>query len=60
MTNLIPIEITLQVLGVIFLIFLSVKGIYFLLKRLPKIKIKNPLKEYIKKTVIQYLKELQK
>lgn len=58
--NLIPIEITLQSLGVIFLIYLSVKGIQFLLKRLPKIKLKNPLKAYIHKTTIQYLKDLQK
>lgn len=53
-------NIIFSVIGLITILFLLIKGIMWLIKRIPKIKFNNPLKSYIRKEVMNYLKELQK
>ena len=52
-------NLLLEVFGVVFLIYLIYKGSLWLWNKRPRITLKNPLKEYIRKQVLEYLKELQ-
>lgn len=53
------IETVLQIVGVIAIGGGIGKGIQYLWVKRPRISLKNPLKQYIRKEVINYLKELQ-
>jgi len=53
------IELFLQLFGAFALGFLVYKGLIWLWVRKPRISFKNPLKSYIRKEVINYLKEIQ-
>lgn len=51
---------TLSIIGALSLGFLCFKGGKWLWIHKPSIKVRNPLKSYIRKEVINYLKEIQK
>ena len=50
----------LQLIGAFAIGFITFKGILWLWDRKPRISFKNPLKSYIRKQVLEYLKEIQK
>lgn len=53
------IEISLQIAGGLAILLVIGKGIKYLWIKRPRIILRNPLKQYIRKEVINYLKELQ-
>jgi len=54
------IELTLAIIGAFTLGLASFKGFVWLWSKRPVITIKNPIKTYIRKEVINYLKEIKK
>ena len=52
-------EYILAIIGAFTIGFASYKGLVWIYKRIPRISFKNPLKTYIKKEVITYLKQLK-
>ena len=57
MTN--NLEYILAIIGAFTIGFASYKGLVWIYKRTPRISFKNPLKTYIRKEVITYLKQLK-
>lgn len=49
----------LEIIGAFAIGFITFKGIKWLWDRKPQVTFKNPLKTYIRKEVINYLKEIQ-
>jgi hypothetical protein len=58
--ELFNLEFLLSLFGALSLGYATYKGIKWLWVRKPRISFKNPLKSYIRKEVINYLKEIQK
>lgn len=52
-------EFILALIGAFTIGLASYKGLVWVYKRTPRISFKNPLKQYIRKQVIEYLKELK-
>ena len=50
----------LELIGAFSVGYLTFKGSKWLWKRKPSLKWKNPLKTYIRKEVLNYLREIQK
>ena len=57
MTN--NIEYILAIVGAFAIGYASYKGLVWVYKRIPPISFKNPLKQYIRRQVVEYLKELK-
>ena len=53
------IELVLSVIGSFTIGYITFKGLVWTYKRRPRISFKNPLKQYIRKQVIEYLKQLK-
>jgi hypothetical protein len=53
------IELTLAVIGSLSLGYITFKGFKWLWVRRNSFRFKNPLKSYIRKQVVEYLKELK-
>lgn len=53
------IELVLSVIGSFTIGYITFKGLVWTYKRTPRISFKNPLKTYIRKEVITYLKQLK-
>lgn len=58
MTNY-NLEFILAIIGAFAIGFALIKGLIYLYKRTPRISFKNPLKTYIRKEVVNYLKQLK-
>jgi hypothetical protein len=56
---MINLELGLAILGAFVLGLASFKGLVWLWNKKPVISFKNPIKTYVRKQVIEYLKELK-